>query len=88
MRLKQLIESNNLQVAYHGSPNKFTGFNTADIFLAKNPNESKRYGGYLYKVTFSGKPRIETLTIMVISPEQVVDIELIEYNPNQKIYRT
>jgi hypothetical protein len=88
MRYRDLFENDQLRVAYHGSPHKFNGFKTNDVFLANDPNESRRYGNYLYKVTFKGNPKFETPTIMVISPNQVVDMEVVDYNPNQVIYRT
>ncbi len=88
MRYLELFETDQLRIAYHGSPHEFDGFKTNDVFLANDPNESRRYGNYLYKVTFKGVPKFETPTIMVISPDQVVDMEVIDYNPDQVIYRT
>jgi hypothetical protein len=88
MRYKDLYEAANLRTAYHGSPNKFDQFNTNDVFLAHDRNEAKRYGHYLYAVTFKGTPKFETPTIMVIAPTQVVDLKLVNHNPDQVIYRT
>lgn len=88
MRHIDLYEQENVRTAYHGSPQKFSGFNTTDVFLANDSAEARRYGNYLYRVSFVGKPKFETPTIMVIRPEQAVDIEVVDHNPDQVIYRT
>lgn len=73
---------------YHGSPVKFKEFGTTDVFLAKSIREARRYGPFVYEVTYEGKPRFSTPTIEVISPEQVTSLELVEHNKNQVVYRT
>ena len=88
MRHVDLYEADETRIAYHGSPNKFDAFSTSDVFLAKSAQEAKRYGQYIYEVTFSGKPMFETPTIMVIAPTQVVNLDIIEYDKKAVIYRT
>ncbi len=88
MRYVDLYENENVRVAYHGSPHKFEKFSTSEIFLARDPAEAKRYGNYLYEITFDGNPMFETPTIMVIAPEQVTGFKLIGHDPSAKIYRT
>lgn len=63
-----------MTIGYHGSPNKFTKFNTNEVFLAKDKWYAKNYGTYIYKVEFKGKPKFETETIYVIDPSQVVSM--------------
>ncbi len=82
------VNEENVTVRYHGSPHKFDKFQTKDIFLAKDKNEAKRYGPYVYKVEYTGKPKFETATIEVIDPMQIKSLKIIEHNPTQTIFRT
>jgi len=78
-----------LTTRYHGSPNKFSKFNTKDdVFLAKDKKEAMRYGGHVYEIAYSGPPKFKTPTIEVIKPEQIVSVKHIEHNKDQVIYRT
>lgn len=89
MRINDIInEDEGYTVRYHGSPHKFDGFKTNDVFLAKDKKEAMRYGPYVYEVTYAGKPKFQTNTIEVISPDQVINLKIVEHNPDQKIYRT
>ena len=75
---KAFLSESAEQEAYHGSPHPSIhkdGFNTHEVFLAKHPNEAKRYGKHLYKVKFKGSPRFETPTIFVIHKDSVTDIK-------------
>lgn len=64
--------------AYHGSPKEFDQFDTAEVFLAKDPKESLRYGKVLYQIWFKGPPKFETDTIYVIDNTQIVKIKRIQ----------
>lgn len=74
-------------IAYHGSHNKFDKFNTVDVFLAKTKAEAMRYGPYVYEVEYI-EPKFETNTILVVKPESITRVGLIERNEGQVIYRT
>lgn len=87
-KLYEELNEETERVRYHGSPYKFTKFQTADVFLAKNKREAMRYGPHVYEVTYKGKPKFETNTIEVIKPDQVLTLKHIEHNPTQRVYRT
>jgi len=52
-------------LAYHGSDNLLTEFNTPEVFVAKSVEEASRYGKYVHIVSFS-KFKFETPTIYVL----------------------
>jgi len=88
LSFSQFIKEETTTVRYHGSPYKFTKFQTKDVFLAKDKKEAMRYGPIVYEVEYEGKPKFQTNTIEVIAPNQVKSLKIIEHNPNQVIYRT
>ena len=74
MKFRQLLESDIIE-AYHGSPsNNIKEFNTTEVCVAKNLNEAKRYGKYIYLVTFK-KFLFETKTIYVLNKEDVLSVK-------------
>jgi len=73
-----LSAESNITVAYHGSAADIDTFNTPEIFLAKNADESLQYGPKLYEVWFKGNPKFETPTIYVVGHSQIVKIKRIK----------
>ena len=67
-----------ITTAYHGSPEEFDKFETPEVFLAKDPKESLRYGDVLYQIWFKGPPKFETNTIYVIDNTQIVKTKRIQ----------